>query len=123
MIAAYENSLPARPSNSRSQEDQDLLERSTKKTKMASVMRNNGMIKEGIDQGQMMKASSPGTGKDNVAMSYRCVLERGKELECQEVKQSEAISDDEDEEANEGCDSTCPVIKMTKEEKACLRRP
>lgn len=125
-----ENHLPAA---SRPSEDQDLLERSTKKTKVTL----QGQEGESMDDVEMEPAKQlMVTEKQEtymgvaevrpiemgVAASYRAILtgtENGKEREEAEL---EEVSDDE-EDGPRRDEPDCPVIRLSRMEKARLRKP
>lgn len=123
---------PSDRRNCRSPEVQDILERSTKKTKRLPAMEEPNDM-EGITRG--IPLQTPPNSSDHhmlagadseeamAGMSYKTILTGNNDRNKTETSEEEMAYDDEKEEEDKESDTDCPVIKLTKEEKARLRKP
>lgn len=114
----------------RSREDLDLLERSTKKTKMDqnSIMMDalvaDGPVRTAEEEKSGMEDEKAQESIPNNRKSYRDMLSgrRWRQEEVDKQKATIDISDDDDSDG-EGDDPECPAIKYTKTEKEEMRKP
>lgn len=117
----------------RSPEDQDILERSTKKTKRSEAMMDSEDM-EGVESEIGLHHSrSDGSAveygdgacmeQEKTHASYKSML-TGREDGLKDSKEEEDMaSDDEQQDKEREGDKDCPVITLTKKEKARQRRP
>lgn len=116
-----------------SPEDQDTLERSTKKTKRLEISREDTTM-DGVEMEmepqeaviQDVKGTREGNGvaaeKTKGTVSYRSMLTRLEDMEKKDKEEEDMASDDEHEDKEREGDKDCPVITLTKKEKARLRK-
>lgn len=104
------------PSTRRHSEEQDLLERSTKKTKTSTEtpMGEVSTNREGDDLVGKDKGGSTGT------LSFKQIVANEISMDSKKQEELDLISDDE-EDADDEVDGGCPIIRLTKEEKLRLR--
>lgn len=114
-ILAEEETLSTRRHN----EEQDLLERSTKKTKTTteSPMGEAPQVREGIslmDKGKEVEGG---------VLSFKQIVANETNRESSNQEDLDLISDDDDDDddPNDTLDGGCPVIRITKEKKLRLR--
>lgn len=113
-----------------SQEDHDLLERSTKKSKMSRDQPENVRDEspmEGVEQSENLNSFGDSVAKHGNKTEHNLSPKPGSYKESLTGKQTpdteeaDTVSDDENAESDD--DPKCPVITLTKEEKKRLREP
>lgn len=117
---------------SRSPEDQDTLERSTKKTKRLPSIKESDVM-EGIEEEGLAQTESRDEDcemeneviRDNAdkVISYKRILTGEEEGNRKEKSEEDLVSDDESDDKEKEGDVDCPAITLTKEEKVRLRKP
>lgn len=116
--------------DARSEEDQDLLERSTKKTK-TTAYQPAGFVGENSMAGRVAQGETVGNGQkqcnenfhasDEAKTAPKSYKESLAGTSMGIPEQGGEVSDDEDMDGDD--DPECPEIRLTKEEKTKLREP
>lgn len=107
----------------RSDEDQDLLERSTKKSKVTMHVQPPFDVAMDWEEANAHSVEhANGTGNKSM-LSYKNKLTGEGNDNQSAVEGVETVSDDEEDERSGNDDNFCPRIKLTKEEKRWIRNP
>lgn len=104
-------------------EDQDLLERSTKKTKTTADGSNLVELMDSQGEKLDLLRGKAGEGRQSPNTSYKNVMMGREEGTYMDPYEEEQVSDDEEGDARDENDNMCPIIKLLKEEKKWLMNP